>query len=282
MKNLNIYDQDTFEFHKKVVGHKRNSEEDPTYKARVSALNDAIEKQFKKYDEKFDEDKLETLHSLGYTGDEKKILHKLYVFKSKVLQELKVQLTTDENNRIINTCQNCTISEVNSFDHLIPKEEFAEYVVNPKNLFPCCTTCNSLKSTAWREDNKRIFLNLYLDELPDVQFLFVEVMENSGELDLRYYLENKYGIDPELFHLIESHYYKLNLFQRFKESSDSVISEFETSINAFIKKLPIEDIKETIIEECEKNKKAFGHNYWKSILKMTLVNDFNYMSRFDK
>lgn len=280
MKNIIFYDKDTFKFHKDVISKKKNSKKDPTYKTRVSAFNNEIESQYKEFDKKFVKDQLEDLKSLVFSESEKETLHKLYSYKSKILQKLKIQLTTDEKKRIVNTCQNCTVGEINSFDHFIPKEEFAEYVVNPKNLFPSCTKCNSLKSTAWKKDNKRIFLNLYLDKLPKEQYLFVDTIVNADELDLRYHLENKYSIDSELFDLIENHYKKLQLFQRFKENSDQVISELEISIKAYLSKLSIEDIKKTIIEECRATQQVFGHNYWKSILKLALINDPNYINRF--
>jgi 5-methylcytosine-specific restriction endonuclease McrA len=279
MKNLKPYKYDAFEFHKKVVSKKRNSKKDPDFVSRVVSLNDTIEEQYKIFYEKFIQNELEKINNKSFSRVEKETLIKLYSFKSKVIQELKINLTTDERNRIINTCQNCTISEVNSFDHFIPKDEFAEFVVNPLNLFPSCTTCNSLKSSVWRKNNKRLFLNLYLDQLPKEQYLFVDIKFSGEDIDLTYNLKNNYGIDSTIFELIVNHYNKLNLLQRFKENSDAIVSEFEISIKSYMKRLSIGEIKQTIIEKNEDYKKVYGYNYWKSILEMSLINNDEFINR---
>ncbi len=283
MKNIKAYKKDIFEFHKKVVSTIRFSKKDPKYKVKINKLNDSVEKQYDIFTDHFKKNKLEDLNNQTYSKVEKETLLKLYHPKRKVIQELKIYLTTDEKNRIINTCQNCTIGEVGSLDHFIPKTEFPEYVVNPKNLFPCCNKCNNFKSTAWRKDNKRIFLNLYLDELPKEQYLFVDINVNHDDIDLTYILKNTHNIDLELFDLIENHYEKLHLFKRFKENSDAIISEIIYNINSHLKfKFSISQIKEVIKEDCDKKKKVFGHNYWKLILELSLINNDDFMNRFKK
>jgi len=281
MKNLNPYEENAFAFHKKVIESKRNSKEDPEYISKVSSYNDDIETQYISFEEKFKVNQLEDLSCFGYSDSDKETLLKLYSFKSKIIQHLKVKMTTDEQNRLINTCQNCTVSEVNSFDHVIPKDEFSEFIVNPKNLFPSCTKCNSYKNTAWRNDNGRMFLNLYLDTLPNEQYLFVDIKLDENEIDINYYLENSNSINSELFDLIESHYNKLHLFQRFKENSDVVMSELENSIKAFQVLLSLKDIKATIIEECEASRRVLGYNYWKIILKLSLIENEDFLKRFE-
>lgn len=280
MKNLIAYTDDTFDFHKLVISKKNKTQTDPDFKTRVSSYNDDIETSLENYDLKYNLNKLEELIEHGYSGTEKETLHKLYKYKNNIFQELKVQVTTRAGNIIDNICQNCTIGEVNSFDHVLPKEDFSEYVVNPKNLFPSCTKCNSYKSRVWIENEKRIFLNLYKDILPEVQYLFVDIQITGNDLDLTYSVSNINSIDTDLYNLISNHYDRLHLCQRFKENSDLVISELETSINEFKSALPIDMIKEIIENVCHKQKENFGHNYWKAILKLALLDSPTYFNRF--
>lgn len=277
MKNLEAYEQDAFEFHKIVIHGKRNSKSDPNYNALVSSLNGKVEQQFKEFDKQFRANKLEDLDSVHFSPKERDALHKLYSYRSKIFQKLKIELTTDSENRIINTCQNCTIGEVGSFDHFIPKDEFAEFVVNPRNLVPSCTKCNGYKNTIWRQNNRRLFLNLYLDRLPKEQYLFVNINSTGNTLDLEYYIENKNNIDPSLFCLIDNHYNRLRLFQRFKENSGLVVSELENLIRANSKHLSIDKIREVVLEYCRENQKLVGHNYWKLILKKQLINNADFI-----
>jgi len=281
MKNIVPYNGDTFNFHKNVISKKKNTSTDPEYKTIVSSNNDTIEVAFNNYNEKFIGNKLEEIKCIGYAGDDKKRLLKLYNYKAKIFQKLKVQMTTRDDNIIDNTCQNCTISEVNSFDHILPKDEYCEFVVNPKNLFPSCTKCNSYKNIAWLEDGKRLFLNLYTDVLPSEQYLFINIEIKENNLILTYFIENKNNINSDIYNIIKTHYKKLKLCQRFKENSDIVVSELEIEINKYKSDVSLDRIKEIIQDECLEQKKLLGHNYWKAVLKLALINDDNYMHRFD-
>lgn len=280
MRKLKPYDEDAFNFYKEVVSSKNTTEKDPTYKARLSSLEGNIEALYKNYDTFFDSNVLQQLVQYGYAGSSKEDLHKLYNYRSKIFQELKVKLTTTETKRIISTCQNCTIGEVSSFDHVVPKDEFAEFVVNPKNLFPSCSTCNSHKSTVWRMGSKRLFLNLYTDPLPEQQYLFVEISASDEAVEARFYLNNKNGVDEELYELIQNHYSKLHLCRRFSENIDLVVTPLVNEIEGYINLLPLDTIVGAALEKIEKEKIAFGHNYWQSILKASLLTDAEFLSRF--
>jgi hypothetical protein len=280
MKNIPAYTDDPFEFHQDVILSKNKTQTDPELKTRLISYNPEIEILFTNFKDKFDQNKLDELLVQAYTGEKKNSLLKLYSFKSKIFQKLKVTLTTRPGNIIDNICQNCTIGEVNSFDHVLPKDAYCEFVVNPLNLFPCCTKCNGHKSTIWVEDGNRKFLNLYSDQLPEQQYLFVDLEVTDKVLNINYSVNNSNNIDPDIFNIIDSHYDKLDLCQRFKDNSDLIVSELEVSINQFKDLLPLETIKDTFIGTCQVQKQISGHNYWKELLKLALLNSEDYMEKF--
>lgn len=282
MRNIKSYAKDSFSFHEEVINRKNNKKNDLDYKSRLNRLNTNIKTNFDEYKERFESNTLEELIATGYNGTNQKDLQSLYSYRSRLLQKLKVELTTDDNNRINNTCQNCTIGEINSFDHYLPQLEFSEYIVNPLNLIPSCTKCNSYKGSIWRVEGKRIFLNLYIDELPDVQYLYANISVTGHDIDVSYYLDPTNINDNEQFELLKYHYNKLNLFNRFKYNSDTIISELDTVFLVYSKKLSIDEIKETIIEECQESYKLYGLNYWKLVLKLALISDLEYIYRIKR
>lgn len=237
MRNLNHSEKDCLDFHKAVVRSKNITKLDPTLKNRLLSLENDIELLYNNYKRNFDSNCLENSVSNSFPESNKKDLLSLYNYKSKLIQELKTEITTTETNRIINTCQNCTLSEINSFDHILPKEEFSEFVVNPLNLFPSCTICNSYKGKIWNQNENKIYLNLYLDNLPQLQYLFVDIEYEKNTFGLKFYLENKFGIDDELFSLIKSHYERLHLLKRFSDNGDKVISPLRNKIKPYLKAL---------------------------------------------
>ncbi len=280
MKNLKSYQDDSFEFYKEVISRIYVTKSDPKYKDRILALNNDVQKRYNLYKNHLDDDSLELLNSNNYNEKNKNDLISLYAYRSKSIQKLKIKLTTDEHNRIINTCQNCTIGEISSFDHILPKEEFAEYSVNPQNLFPSCSICNGHKSKIWKSEGKRIFLNLYLDKLPHVQYLFVKIFVENNCIKTHFYLENRNGVEDNLYERILNHYSRLKLCERYNQNIDSVVTPFLSSITSHINILPIDEIIKLAIETSERNKLAYGSNYWKSILEIELMTNTDFISQY--
>lgn len=155
---------------------------------------------------------------------------------------------------------------MNTLDHLIPKTEFAEFSDHPVNLMPCCSDCNSKKSSNWRVGNERKYLNLYLDELPKIQYLFVSLSIVDSTIKAKFTVENRNHIEVTLFQKIINHYEDLELCKRFSLNCDNTISELKN----LLKQIKIHVAKEKIIESVEKaedeNRNYYGYNYWKSLL----------------
>src|SRR5690606_726271 len=104
-------------------------------------------------------------------------------------------------------CQYCTISSGNTLDHILPQNDFPEFVVNHMNLLPICGDCNSTKNRFFlNDDGERIFLNLYTDILPQQQYLFVNIDFNNDIVSVDFYLNNRNIIDISLYNLIYRHF----------------------------------------------------------------------------
>ena len=95
-----------------------------------------------------------------------------------------------------------------------------------------------------------------------------------------FYLQNNGDIPNDIFEIIETHYNKLHLLERFSSNINEVITSLENTIISFIDKLPLDEIKDSIIEKSNRDRIAFGHNYWKSVLEIELANCVEYMNRF--
>jgi len=278
MRNLKPYNESTTDFFDSLIAAKKKSKNDPGYLARIALYRTGIITAYGTYDAHIAANSLVSAAAVGYESPEKDDLIRLYHYKAKIFQELKIKLTTDEYNRLINTCQNCTINAVNSFDHVLPKDEFSEFAVNPKNLFPSCTECNGYKSKNWRRAGNALFLNLLLDVLPQEQYLFAEPAIVNGDIKVRYKVDNPHGIDPDLFKLIDSHYDKLHLSKRFTENSGDIISELVHSILSVKDVLGEADIRNMVITKAELDMKKYGRNYWKAITSAALIGSDEFYS----
>lgn len=277
MRNLNVYNGNTSDFLDEVIASKRNSPKDPNYKQRINVLSPDIKVLYLNYEVAHNTNNHVSLTPDGYANQDKSDLLKLYTSSNSRLAKLKNSLTTVLDNRAMNTCQYCTIAPVGSLDHIVPKDEFPEFSVNPKNLLPACTTCNSHKHENWKVNNKTIFLNLYTDILPIEQYLFVELVVSENNISPTFELRNINNIDSDFFDLLVSHYDKLHLLERFKKESHKIISELTHLICNFINCIPLNQLKNNVLSKIQDDKAVFGGNYYKSILEEALVNNQDFL-----
>lgn len=262
MKKVQYYLDDPFDFHKEVVDSKHKGPQ----KNIVEALETNVKISYNAYNEKFTNNQLVTLKPIALQPNEQEALKGLYRFKAKSFYDLFVCLTTTKSNKRDMLCPNCTLTDCSQLDHYIPKSEFPEFSANPLNLMQCCSICNQKKLDRWLEGGQPIFLNLYLDILPQSQYLFVDIKIDKSIPKVNFYLQNTGRIDSTLFSRIESHYKELDLLKRFAEKADSVISEILRYYTAAEARVKPSQFWEILTSHAKLDQQEFGFNYWKSVL----------------
>jgi hypothetical protein len=268
MKNLKHFEESCFDIYKEAVNNKRNSIE----KRILISIEDKIESQFATYSTKFLEKRIYEITSEVFTSQEKGTLIDLYQSRSKIIKKIKNNILDIQVNTINTTCQYCTLNSVDTLDHFIPKESFPEFSVNPLNLFPCCPECNYKKSNISFINSEAQFLNLYLDELPDKKYLRAEFEFTDGIPLITFSLYNPDNIEEPLYKIICNHYRRLNLLERMRERSREIITELIRTIKTYyMLNSNIEKVKKAIKDEEQENKEAYGYNYWKSVLRLSLI-----------
>lgn len=275
MLNLRPYNKkDPFLLYKEIV----SSKIDKVLVKKLQEINDNIQKQFNVHLNESTTNTLENITALNMSEQQKADLRNLYSSRSKYVIEIKNSIITSDDNRIRNLCQYCTINTVGPMDHIMPKGDFPEFSVHARNLFPCCAECNSYKSKVWLAGGNRQFLNLYLDTLPNEQYLFVNLNHIEDVPEVEFYLDNRNNINKELFELISSHYDKLKLLERFKFSSHAVIADLKYTIETMPTYLTTEEIISMIIETQSKRKKYNGSNYWECVLIVALIENPDFLN----
>ncbi len=276
MKNLKAFSNICIDFFDEVILSKNDTIKDPTYKHRIGLLKLNIDNCYKIFGKNFKDNKLLLTKSFGYRNPQKDDLIKLYSYRNSKIQQLKKIITTTDYNRIINTCQNCTIDEARTMDHLLPKEDFPEFSIHPQNLFPSCTVCNGHKSTNYVKNGQALFLNLYLDHLPQNQYLFVDVKIDlrKKKITTNFKLHNDGNINGDFFNTIESHYLRLHLLSRFSHNCNDTISELKNTVRASMEEgVPLTTIINIIKRKSTKDKVHLGVNHWKIVLTEKLIED---------
>ncbi|NRA91853.1 MAG: hypothetical protein HRU26_04060 [Psychroserpens sp.] len=266
MLKIRPYEEDSFSFYEEVVNSKRNTANKPRLRDELESVSNTQSSYFDNYDEAFRSNSLAIIEAESYDDDNKANLKALYSYRSKKIQELKNLLTRHplHTENILNTCQNCTLNEADTMDHVLGQTEFPEFSVHPKNLFPCCSVCNKKKSDRYvNEEGSQLFLNLFLDDLPQSQYLHVDFGDNWLP---NFRLEQPDGVPDNIFHLIERHYEQLDLLSRFSDSSNEIISSLRSTIRVFGRT----GIEDKIVELCLELEPVLGYNHRKIVLTRAL------------
>lgn len=263
-----LHHSDSFNFHIAVVDSK-NSRSAPL-KSRVHARDNEIEVRFYEYDHAFETDTLEAIAEDHVMQEMRTDLQSLYNFKSKPFQKLH-ELLIKPDGILDDTCPNCDKDSVESFDHLLPQTKFPEFSDHPLNLMPCCSECNGRKSANWIENGRRKYLNLYIDELPDLQYLFCEVRVSGDSIECDFSLSNPNGIDADLFRKIRNHFDALDLCRRYKNRSNQGVSDALSMIRVSRRSSGVngggkEHVRHNIQCEIAEIKHNEGCNHWKTLI----------------
>ena len=275
MRNFREFDGNSKEVYQNAVDRK----EDELLRARLKGITAILDSQYDIYDYNFNQGSLALLKGNPLFTVHSSDIKSLYGYDTLILRELRRKIQKKIPAAVRYTCQYCTVTPIESFDHYLPKEEFPEYAIHTNNLIPCCKTCNGYKSYVWRNaTGGRLFINLYRDPVPDQRFLFVEVLDDGdGDLDFRYYLANPEGIPAHTFNLVKSHFTRLRLEERMRMKAVGIISELENSM--LISKLNIADSASEVIASAERNFVSYGSNYWRSIAEIALVESPLFLER---
>ena len=272
MHNIIPYSENAFDLYKEAVDRKDDGES----KDRLVAAEKTVEALYKEFDEHFHDNSLRLIPSCRIKKPLRDDLFNMYGYEAAIVKKVKKWLEGHNPVTVYGVCQHCGIVPFDTMDHILPHQQYAEYSVHARNLIPCCTDCN-------RRKNEREILNLYLDLLPDVEYLFMDVKANGDTIDLSFRLDNSKGlVEPDLFRKIAVHYFKLELFDRIKTLATTRISEFLTQIKRIYAKYGKQEVIDEINEDVEDLRRAYGYNYWKIAFQKGLVNSPVFWDYYEK
>lgn len=276
MINLATYQHPSSSFLQAVIDSKRKGRNEvaPYYKDRIILLVPRLIPAYQEYDSAFSQLTLHTvIAKVSFNSLEKADALKLYNYNSKPFTHLKNLIISRPNNYEINTCQYCTINSINTLDHIMPKDDYPEFAVHPKNLIPACSQCNSYKTNKWLNGGIFEFLNPYFHYLPLQQFLFANINYTNNTFEVSFYLSNPNNtIDAALFSIIQNHYRNLHLLERFKSKANEIISEFENTIIGNLTRLNLFDALHCARTTVQLEQARLGFNHFEAIIKLELCN----------
>lgn len=250
-------------------------------KTGLSILRSRVLADYNTYNNSFST--IHTRPASAYSNNEKATLKNAYADTSAV-NSLKTNIINAQIDDFKHICPSCLYHKRQETDHYIPKEKYPEFAVLASNLIPICSTCNKKKLQNWRDEHHttRTFIHFYNDLAPNIQFLFATLTINNHIPRLDWTIQNTNNtINNNSYTIIEHHFEKLGLLNRYSEAANDLLSEIKRTVASDRRRNPnlsTTDISQILIDDAAVDQSIYGINYWKSIARILLANDQTYLN----
>ncbi len=126
-------------------------------------------------------------------------------------------------------CPTCMARDSAALDHFLPREKFPELALQPSNLVPICTACNTAKSTTVAETPDIQFLHPYFDDMGSTAWLQAEVIEKPSA-PLQFSIVRSPRWNDEFHNRVVKHFARFDLERLLKTKSVSLLSTHRFAI----------------------------------------------------
>jgi 5-methylcytosine-specific restriction endonuclease McrA len=238
----------------------------------LQAIRPDVTKRFRIFQSAVRQNNLHTIRQDNVMRNSKDSLLSCYKNKTVKTKAIFSDIESAQIPGSLGKCPYCGITRPGTYDHYMPEEEYPEFAVHGLNLIPCCTECNSSKGVRVMHNGQRQYLHFYSDSFPDEQFLHVSIITrpNSIAYGARFTLRKPNQYNQLKWNVIETHYRKLKLLDRYKnEANDEISTTFDT-VKAHIMNdgSSVESFLNSI---CDSEEVKFGKSHWRIVLKRQLA-----------
>ncbi|GAK70679.1 hypothetical protein RRU01S_13_00170 [Agrobacterium rubi TR3 = NBRC 13261] len=170
-----------------------------------------------------------------------------------------IRTTAFEN---VDLCPMCGIDPPVELDHHLPKSVFEPLSVYSRNLVPLCEACNGGKLAG----DSGNYAHAYFDQLPDVQFLQVEIDIDGGGLVTTYSINDRAGLPAALLAKIKFQMDALSLNARFQKDVNSYLVAHTTGLHMAAEFNGGDGIRYYLTKQASVEEIKFYRNHWRPVL----------------
>lgn len=255
-----------YELFSEAVGRKDKNSADTI---ALNANKHKVEIAYRYYEHAMNNQKLGSLSPSKVLSSIKQPLLGMFSSGCKLVKDFRTWYFNNNPQTYNNLCPYCTINSANTTEHILPKDVYPEYSVNVFNLIPACSECNTFKGDDVLNKNGDIFsINFYTDTLPDIRYLFAEITHIEGGVQFKYYLDNKYGINADFYALIERHFDRYHLIDRYYTKAVQELSYIENIFKSeeMTCEADYDKVASKLIRITDANAITYGRNHWKIVM----------------
>lgn len=276
MKKLTYPKIDNMDLWDRIVSHKKQETKD-----KLLSIRDIIEERYIFYSEHFDSlNKILPLSKEKWSNVKNELIS--CYGNNKEFKKVKCQIFDSLSTLNQTKCPYCMLSRPNTLEHYFNKDDYPEFSVYIPNLIPCCSECNSGKSTSvFDSSNERKYIHFYHDLIPEEQFLFVR-FSFSDKLDSVPIVSIKLKFNENNYYskLIKRHFENLSLISKYQDIILGRIAPLLEEIQLHKKSgISTQNIKSVIENKLKSLSKHYGNNYWETCVYEGILNSSDFLSR---
>jgi hypothetical protein len=162
-------------------------------------------------------------------------------------------------------CPNCAVRDSAALDHYLPREIFPELAIQPLNLVPICTACNTAKSANVSTASSDQFLHPYFDDLGTSRWLVAQVVQQIPTATT-FSIARATEWDDVLYARVIRHFERYDLPDLFAKKSAGLLANHRLAFETLFAENPDEGARIVSREALRlaDSHGAAGVNPWKS------------------
>lgn len=164
------------------------------------------------------------------------------------------------------SCPYCGFGEVRDLDHYLPKADYGELAIYPKNLVPSCSPCNNAKRRivpGAEGTHGPGLIHPYFEPLADVDFLLADVIFAGAALEVTFRVDAAQV--PAVAAKLQFQLERLKLNERYRKQINKFLSEQRTAVMMFNDMDPAL-LREFLRLSAVNLGRSFGRNDWRPVL----------------
>jgi len=246
---------------------------DLAHKGRLTACTNLLEVAEKDFETKFASNDIykipQSLTILGSIG--KKEMEIIYNYRM-------VQTTIGKAyyNQIIlsaqfGKCPLCSVRNVDTLDHYLPKSKYPIYAVTPINLVPACSPCNKDKKVDFPKNSVEQTLHPYYDNVEAESWVKAKVLQ-TDPIGFEYYVSPPHAWPDILKKRVANHFDSFELRELFASHASEELRGFRGVFVNLYNSHP--NLLKDHLNECYTSTAlSLGKNSWKAVMYEALRND---------
>lgn len=205
------------------------------------------------------------LPTVPLTAEQRGALLHAYESGTVPMNELRERLLKRVRTAL---CPYCGIGESTTLDHYLPRVDFPEYAIFPKNLVPCCSQCNLTKGkrVVDADTGARCFLHPYFDALPTAALLSVGISLLPDLIQLNFRINAPSYVPAEVTEHLDRHFKCLGLRSRYRLMGLHYLREQRGRYRRFHVEGGCSRVVEELRHEVTNLTGIYGANHWRVAL----------------